>query len=42
MFVIGTEGGGLEHPNWQQNLQFAVKYNKKQMNYIQVYLDQFL
>ena len=25
MFVIGTDGGGLEHPNWQQNLKFAVK-----------------
>ena len=29
MFVIGTEGGGLEHPNWQQNLQFAVKVQEK-------------
>ena len=29
MFVIGTNGGGLEHPNWQQNLQFAVKVQKK-------------
>lgn len=29
MFVIGTEGGGLEHPNWQQNLQFAVKVQQK-------------
>ena len=25
MFVIGTNGGGLYHPNWQSNLQFAVK-----------------
>ncbi len=25
MFVIGTNGGGLEHPNWIQNLKFAVK-----------------
>ena len=24
MFVIGTDGGGLYHPNWQQNLKFAV------------------
>lgn len=29
MFVIGTEGGGLEHPNWQQNLQFSVKVQQK-------------
>ncbi len=25
MFVIGTDGGGLEHPNWVQNLKTAVK-----------------
>lgn len=25
MFVIGTNGGGLEHPNWLQNLKTAVK-----------------
>ena len=25
MFVIGTNGGGLEHPNWQQNLKVAIK-----------------
>ena len=25
MFVIGTNGGGLNHPNWHSNLQFAVK-----------------
>ena len=25
MFVMGTNGGGLEHPNWQSNLKFAVK-----------------
>ena len=25
MFVIGTNGGGLEHPNWVQNLKTAVK-----------------
>ena len=24
MFVIGTDGGGLEHPNWLNNLQFAI------------------
>ena len=25
MFVMGTNGGGLYHPNWQSNLKFAVK-----------------
>lgn len=25
MFVIGTNGGGLEHPNWTQNLKTAIK-----------------
>ena len=25
MFVIGTDGGGLSHPDWQQNLKLAVK-----------------
>lgn len=29
MFVMGTDGGGLEHPNWQQNLKFAVKVQEK-------------
>lgn len=29
MFVIGTNGGGLWHPNWQQNLQFAVEVQEK-------------
>ncbi|MBR3163222.1 MAG: stage II sporulation protein P [Clostridia bacterium] len=29
MFVIGTDGGGLWHPNWQQNLKFAVKVQQK-------------
>ena len=29
MFVIGTNEGGLNHPNWQQNLKFAVKVQKK-------------
>lgn len=29
MFVIGTNGGGLWHPNWQQNLQFAIKVQQK-------------
>ena len=25
MLVIGTDGGGLEHPNWVENLKIAVK-----------------
>jgi stage II sporulation protein P len=29
MFVIGTDGGGLNHPNWQQNLKLAVKVQEK-------------
>ena len=29
MFVIGTDGGGLEHSNWKQNLKFAVKIQEK-------------
>lgn len=29
MFVIGTDGGGLWHPNWRQNLKFAVKVQEK-------------
>ena len=29
MFVIGTDGGGLQHLNWQQNLKFAVKLQEK-------------
>lgn len=29
MFVIGTDGGGLEHPNWKQNLKMAVKIQQK-------------
>lgn len=29
MFVIGTDGGGLQHLNWQQNLKFAVKLQQK-------------
>lgn len=29
MFVIGTDGGGLTHPNWQQNLKFAIKVQQK-------------
>ncbi len=29
MFVIGTNEGGLWHPNWNQNLKFAIKFQKK-------------
>lgn len=29
MFVIGTDGGGLDHPNWKQNLKLAVKIQEK-------------
>ena len=29
MFVIGTNGGGLEHPNWVQNLKTAIKIQEK-------------
>lgn len=29
MFVIGTDGGGLQHLNWQENLKFAVKVQQK-------------
>ena len=29
MFVIGTNGGGLEHPNWVQNLKIAVNIQEK-------------
>lgn len=29
MFVIGTNGGGLEHPNWNTNLKFAIKIQAK-------------
>ena len=29
MFVIGTNGGGLEHPNWQTNLKYAIKIQEK-------------
>ena len=25
MFVIGTDGGKLKHPNWKSNLQFAIR-----------------
>lgn len=29
MFVIGTNEGGLFHPNWNQNLKFAIKVQQK-------------
>ena len=29
MFVIGSNGGGLEHPNWLKNLSLAVKIQKR-------------
>ncbi len=25
LFVMGTDEGGLEHPNWRENLSFAIK-----------------
>ena len=29
MFVIGTNGSGLEHPNWKHNLEFAIKVQQR-------------
>lgn len=29
MFVIGTDGGGLNHPNWNKNLKLAIKVQEK-------------
>lgn len=29
MFVIGTNGGGLYHPDWQSNLKFAIELQEK-------------
>ena len=29
MFVIGTNDGGTWHPNWNQNLKFAIKVQQK-------------
>lgn len=29
MFVLGTDGGGLDHPNWINNLKFAIKVQEK-------------
>lgn len=28
-FVIGTDGGGLEHPNWRENLKLAAAVQEK-------------
>lgn len=29
MFVIGTDGSGLDHPNWKKNLEYAIKVQQK-------------
>ena len=29
MFVIGTNGGGLYHPDWKNNLSFAIEIQQK-------------
>ena len=29
MFVVGTNGGGLYHPNWKSNLKFAIELQQK-------------
>jgi len=29
MFVVGTDGTGLEHPNWRENLKLAIKLQQK-------------
>jgi len=29
MFVIGTDGGGLKHDGWRENLKFAIKVQQK-------------
>lgn len=29
MFVIGTDGGGLKHDNWRENVKIALKIQKK-------------
>ena len=29
LFVIGSNGSGLQHDNWQKNLKFAVKIQEK-------------
>ena len=29
MFVIGTNAGGLEHPNWRENMKLALKFQSR-------------
>lgn len=29
MIVVGTDAGGLNHPNWRENLKFAIKLQAK-------------
>ena len=29
MFVIGSDGSGLYHPNWRENLKFAIMFQQK-------------
>ncbi len=29
MFVVGTDGGGLKHDNWRENVKFAIKMVQK-------------
>ena len=29
MFVVGSDGAGLTHPNWRENFKFAVKVQQK-------------
>lgn len=29
MFVVGTNGAGLDHPNWLENMKFALKLQNK-------------
>lgn len=29
MFVMGSNAGSLEHPNWEQNLKFAIRVQQK-------------
>ncbi len=48
MFVVGTDEGGLYHPNWQENMKFAIKLqnaiNKrypKLMRYINLRKERF-
>ncbi len=29
MLVVGTNGGGLDHPNWRENMKFALKLQSR-------------